>query len=195
MKSSKIVGPMCGVVFNNKESCVLDPGTKQEEKRQRIHNWSGKDHVYYQTIGNNYCSCNSFKHGNGARCKHLIAKSCRPQLKITKVTPLGRKRASGISTLIQHFAGVYLFLGTFPFPVWVLDLNEGGSIYLYKSKTTQRWLFTEYYESVLTDRGAIRSKNVYPDSLTPPLDHWTEWQIWSPDQEQWINEPWLVSVV
>jgi len=195
MNSSKIIEPMCGGEINNKESYVLDPGTKHDEKRQRIHSWSGKNHVYYQTIGNNYCSCNSFKHGNGAMCKHLIAKSCRPQLKICKVIPLGHKRYCGSVKLIEHFTGVYLYLGTFKFPVWVLDLQDGGSVYLYKSKTTQRWIFAEYYDSILNDEGVIRSKNIYLDSLLPPLDHWTEWQVWSPEQEKWINTDALVCVV
>lgn len=158
------------------ESFVLDPGTKLEEKRQKIHSWCGKDHIYYQTIGNNYCSCNSFKYGNTVMCKHLLVKSCRPHLKIKK------SNAS-----LHHFVGVYLYLGTFKFPVWVLDLQDDGSVYLYKSKTTQRWMVAEYYDSIFSDNNMIRSKNIYPDSLLPPLDYLTIWQVWSPEQEKWID--------
>jgi hypothetical protein len=166
------------------ESNVFDPGSKLEEKKQRIHSWCGKDFLYYQTKGFDYCSCNSFKHGNGARCKHLVAKSCRPQVKIMNS-----------NTSAKHFAGVYLYLGTFKFPVWVLDLQDGGSVYMYKSKTSHRWMITEYYDSIFSDKGLIRTKNRYArTSLYPPLDCATEWQLWSSEEERWVTRNWICVV-
>lgn len=193
---STIIGPMCGAVKlppNKLEyTCednlkfVFDPGSVPEEKKQVIQSWS-KDFAFYTTIGSHYCSCKAFKYGNGKLCKHLVAKSCRPHVHVRRDMFVICERSRKTTVGLQHIAGVYNFIGTFNFPVWVLD-NTESSVYLFKDANYDRWMLSEYYESVLTGNGIIRSKDQYPNSILPPFDFWNQiWEVWSVDRQRWIS--------
>ena len=170
-------GPMCGFSTMKKPQKpfeVIRNGTTE-----RIRSWSNENHKYYNTIGCSYCSCKAFQYGNGKLCKHLIAKSVKPRLLVDQC----------ISTKsVQDYAGTYKYLGTFNFPVWVLDLSDGSSVYLFKGHKYNRWMFTDIYSEIFTERGLISTKQAYPpESITPPNDLWTDWRIWSESAQKWVQ--------
>lgn len=194
---STIIGPMCGAVKlppnklqytceDNLDNLkfVFDPGSAPEEKKQVIQSWS-KDFAFYTTIGNHYCSCKAFEYGNGKLCKHLIAKSCRPHVHVRRDEFV----TCEIMRSLQYIAGVYNFIGTFNFPVWVLDNKDGSSVYLFKDARYGRWMLSEFYGSVCPNgRGIIRSKDQYPSSILPPFDFWNQiWEVWSVDRQRWVS--------
>ena len=194
-------GPMCGLVTMKKTVKPFEvvSNVPPVDIKERICSWSNENHKYYNTIGCSYCSCKSFQYGNGKLCKHLIAKSVKPRLLVGPVKTMGSEIGSCISPLhqkktealwksVQDYAGTYKYLGTFNFPVWVLDLSDGSSVYLFKGRKYNRWMFTDIYSEIFSERGLISTKQAYPsESITPPNDLWTEWRIWSPADQKWIQ--------
>lgn len=167
-----LIGPMCGVVK-----------LPQYEDKEIIQSWS-KDHTFYTTIGGHYCSCKAFEYGDGEPCKHLVAKTFKPRVHVR-----GDEFVTcEIMRSMQHLAGVYNFLATFNFPVWVLDRSSGSKVYLFKTWNNY-WMISEYYENMRTrSRGIIRTKYQYPNSILPPLDFWNQiWEVWSPRHRIWIS--------
>lgn len=191
-------GPMCGYVTIPQTS---KPYQVQLPATERIRSWSNENHKYYETIGCHYCSCKAFEYGNGKLCKHLIAKSAKPRLIVGNMETMGSQlamcRLGPISKpenrvelykSVQDYAGRYNYLGTFNFPVWVLDRSDRSSVYLFKGRKYNRWMFTDIYSEIFTERGMISTKQVYPpDSIIPPNDFWTDWRIWSQSEQKWVQ--------
>lgn len=179
-------GPMCGFATMKKTE---KPFEVVSNVKERIRSWSNENHKYYDTVGCSYCSCEAFKYGKGKLCKHLIVKSVKPRLLVGQIGPcISTVQTSELWKSVQDYTGTYTYLGTFNFPVWVLDLSDGSSVYLFKGRKYNRWMFTDIYSEIFSERGLIATKQAYPpESITPPNDPWTEWRIWSSADQKWIK--------
>lgn len=188
-------GPMCGFLTIPQTSKPFQIVTEQSEM---VRSWSNENHKFYKTVGFRYCSCKAFEYGNGKMCKHLIAKSVKPRLILGKIgsqiamsrfgTVLKPENRLELYKSVQDYAGTYNYLGTFNFPVWVLDRADGSSVYLFKGRKYNRWMFTDMYSEIFTEQGMISTKQAYPpDSIIPPNDFWTDWRIWLPSKQIWVQ--------
>jgi len=185
-------GPMCGFATMKKTE---KPFEVVDTKKERIRSWSDENHKYYNTIGCSYCSCKAFQYGKGKLCKHLIAKSVKPRLLVghiktmgSEIGPMHQKKTEELWKSVQDYAGTYKYLGTFNFPVWVLDRSDGSSVYLFKGRKYNRWIFTDIYSEIFSERGLISTKQAYPpESITPPNDLWADWRIWSAADQSWVQ--------
>ena len=195
MTTITFIGPMCGFVkmpqikkpFEVTKNCSSNSFLTTE----RIRSWSNENEKYYETIGCHHCSCKAFKYGKGKLCKHLIAKSATPRVVIGNGNMdtwyTGKKNSDELYRTVQNFSGIYKYLGTFNFPVWVLNRPGSSSVYLFKGRKYNRWMLSDTYSGIFNERGLISTKKVFPsDSVIPPNDILTTWRIWCQSKQKWV---------
>ena len=152
-----------------------------DDEEMSIQSWVTPN-LFYNTVGTSYCSCPAFEHGDGKPCKHLQAKMCKPRVKVS----------SELKELASY-AGQYTYNGMFPFPVWSMIDDKGVEHFLYKGAHYKRWMITNKLLDIANERGFIRTRTQYHDSMSNPglppcannVGVVIMWEIWNRDLQQW----------